>query len=554
MNLENGFREKDIEETYECLNNILEKAGIEVTIDVEQKLEHVYSSRVKLRNIPLLGTNGKGISEKASLVSGMAEFLERLQTFSLYKFKLPISCLSSKYDFCYSPDEELHEDNNGDFLNHNILLSKKEIENRKILHIPFREIFGNRVVFMPARTIDLCYATNGMASGNQYTECYLQALCEIFERYANLTVLKKQEALPTIPSDVIFNSDIRIAQIYKEILSISDCKIIFKDASLGKHLPVIMMIFIDKSIGKYFVKFASHPILQVAALRLLTELLQGRRLVARGVWLQSFSLDEIENEKYNFNNIIRSGDGQYPWHIFKETNSKPDLDVWIKNKNVNNSKMIAFIKDILLKNGWTAYTRNIGYLGFPTCHIIIPGVSEVYDRKVIDSESNFMAMRELYKKAGKLSKKEGLLLANFVIKSVKPEQSLNDFFGLLLKDTWRYKEEASIFFVIAMLLRNDERKRTLIEIEKYKRKDKNLLICRMIKQWIQLEAIGECPGKVFDAIYKKEYIDKAKMLIYEPEKYLYAVTDFREMTYDSEVNQLHNKLQKYYFESGVKYE
>ena len=105
-----------------------------------------------------------------------------------------------------------------------------------------------------------------------------------------------------------------------------------------------------------------------------------------------------------------------------------------------------------------------------------------------------------------------------------------------------------------MLLRNDERKRTLIEIEKYKRKDKNLLICRMIKQWIQLEAIGECPGKVFDAIYKKEYIDKAKMLIYEPEKYLYAVTDFREMTYDSEVNQLHNKLQKYYFESGVKYE
>ena len=120
MNLENGFREKDIEETYECLNNILEKAGIEVTIDVEQKLEHVYSSRVKLRNIPLLGTNGKGISEKASLVSGMAEFLERLQTFSLYKFKLPISCLSSKYDFFYSLDEELHEDNNIDFLNHNI--------------------------------------------------------------------------------------------------------------------------------------------------------------------------------------------------------------------------------------------------------------------------------------------------------------------------------------------------------------------------------------------------------------------------------------------------
>ncbi len=74
---------------------------------IDQRLPSGYSSRVQLKSIPMFGTNRKRITEEACLVSGLAEFFERLQTFSLYKFRIPLSQVKSTKSFCYSPNERL---------------------------------------------------------------------------------------------------------------------------------------------------------------------------------------------------------------------------------------------------------------------------------------------------------------------------------------------------------------------------------------------------------------------------------------------------------------
>lgn len=73
-------KDKDIGETIGKIKELLIQAGIEVHVVFKANPKPlVYSCRIELRDLPGIGTNGKGTSENAALASAYSELMERLQ-------------------------------------------------------------------------------------------------------------------------------------------------------------------------------------------------------------------------------------------------------------------------------------------------------------------------------------------------------------------------------------------------------------------------------------------------------------------------------------------
>ena len=74
------------EETVKKIKRILKKFKINV---IEKEIINInnsfYSTRVELKEIKGVGTNGKGITKEYALASAYAEFMERLQSNFLLK-------------------------------------------------------------------------------------------------------------------------------------------------------------------------------------------------------------------------------------------------------------------------------------------------------------------------------------------------------------------------------------------------------------------------------------------------------------------------------------
>ncbi len=95
------------EETVKKIKKILKKFEINV---VEKEIINInnsfYSTRVELKEIKEIGTNGKGVTKEYALASAYAEFMERLQSNFLLK-----SSFLNKEDMLIYKDEKYLEYN-----------------------------------------------------------------------------------------------------------------------------------------------------------------------------------------------------------------------------------------------------------------------------------------------------------------------------------------------------------------------------------------------------------------------------------------------------------
>lgn len=69
--------------------------------------------------------------------------------------------------------------------------------------LPFMHVGSGSVEFLPVTMLSKMYTSNGMATGNTIDEACVQALSEIYERYATIQILSRKITPPNIPCSEI---------------------------------------------------------------------------------------------------------------------------------------------------------------------------------------------------------------------------------------------------------------------------------------------------------------------------------------------------------------
>jgi ribosomal protein S12 methylthiotransferase accessory factor len=180
---------------------------------------------------------------------------------------------------------------------------------------------------------------------------------------------------PTIPAEYIAAQFPQIHETVKGIEQQGNYKLIFKDCSLDQGFPVAALIIADANKQRYFVKFGAHPVLEIALERCLTEMFQCRDINLNHE-MPGFRYYRDTGHPANILKVLRNGYGYYPAKIFSQNFSyrfKGFEDV----RRLSNRKKLRYLTGLLSEKGYRILIRDVSFLGFPSYHVLIPGLSEV---------------------------------------------------------------------------------------------------------------------------------------------------------------------------------
>jgi len=374
----NASAEVSIEKMTEALKSI----PCDITLGKQlHPLTNCYSVNLRSVDAPNhLFTNGKGINELSCSASALGEYIERLQTNNFFiefymqdkefypdqkSFGSIEECLNPSLHQFYNPNNELELE---DFLDFNSNAQDK------IICLPFINQSDNKEVYFPTNIIHNLYVSNGLATGNTPDETKVQALSEIFERYVKIKIIKENYSLPKIPSEIVKS----FSKLYEDIQSLEEkgFKIEVLDASLGGEFPVVAISLINVKENSLFVSFGAHPILEVCLERTMTELMQGRGVQDLSSFEKPSFNDELINNSFNIESHFINSDGKMNFS-FLNKNSSFEYVPW-KYEGSNSSDEYKYLFDITSKMAKNIYLREYDYLGFYSCHIIVPSLSEIY--------------------------------------------------------------------------------------------------------------------------------------------------------------------------------
>ncbi len=416
-------------------------------------LTNCYSVNLKSVDAPNhIYTNGKGTNELACTASAMGEYIERMQTNNFFiefymqdkefypdqkKFTNINECLNDPLRTFYNPNDELVLENFLDF-NTN--------EQDKIICLPFINQSNNEEVYFPINIIHNLYVSNGLATGNTPNEAKVQALSEIFERYVKIKIIKEGYSLPQIPQDIVKS----FSKLYEDIVSLEKkgFKLQVLDASLGGEFPVVAISLIDPKENSLFVSFGAHPILEVCLERTMTELMQGRSVEDLSSFEKPSFNEELINNSFNIESHFINSDGRMGFS-FLNKNSSFNFSPW-KYEGKNSDDEYAFLFDISKKMDKDIYLREYDYLGFYSCQIIVPSVSEIYpiDDLVYNNANRGKEIRQNILNFKTLD-------AEDIIQSVEylaDELDCAKYIGVLFKDNFTLGEfKAQIYLMLGDL-------------------------------------------------------------------------------------------------------
>jgi len=338
-----------------------------VSLKSKDALNHIY-------------TNGKGTDEISCMASAYGEYIERLQTNNFFcefymqdkefypdqkKFDSLDNCLNKDLKEFYNPNDDLKLE---DFIDFNTN------EQEKIICLPFINQTNNKEVYIPTNILHNLYVSNGLATGNTPNETKVQALSEIYERYVKIQIIKEGYSLPLIPKGVVES----FTKLNEDIKALEELGYIIKvlDASLEGKYPVVAISLIDTKSNALFVSFGCHPILEVALQRTMTELMQGRDIKDLSTFEKPSFNSDIINDSFNIESHFINSDGKMNF-TFLSINTSFTYAPW-KYDGVNSDEEYAYLLDITKSLNKNIYLREYNYLGFYSCQIIIPSISEVY--------------------------------------------------------------------------------------------------------------------------------------------------------------------------------
>ena len=392
------------EETIHKIREILHRIGVFITENTG--FSHgFYHSHLCISNDGLqqfsLMTNGKGRSPEYALASAYSEMMERLQ--NGYKFygtsfasKDFLSLMDGACEYItrmrkaeavlkytsfidekkYSIREYL--------LSGDCVFDQKQIDyileqgetdlldGFSICCVPYYDIFNKKTKYLPAD----CFTSgsNGMCAGNTPAEALVQGLCELFERYALKMVMLHDAIPPQIPLSYFEGTD-----IYERIINLENTKVIVLDCSFMMELPVIGAIVINTDNDSYCIEMAGATTATVALERCMTEHFQD------GDPTESMSplfcnVKKSVDEKYRQFYCQSKGFGEFEIkHLLYSESDYKFHGFHTVPGNSSEEELAYIIKEILERKGMDCYVRDNSILGFPSYHIYIPKISDIYD-------------------------------------------------------------------------------------------------------------------------------------------------------------------------------
>lgn len=370
----NEFYIKDFSKSYtlKYIKNLLKNLKISSIDETTKIVNNIYVSKIDL---PSLGMQqlGKGLTREASLCSGYAEVIERLQNLQFFPNSLDIISNINNYDFKIYPDEKVVNDK---------------------VYIPFYNLGSNSIEYLDIMGVWDSQKSNGMSSGNTYHEAIVQSICEIFERYVENIIYDNNLTPPDIDISYIRDNYYFQYTIIKELEDKLNVKIIVKDCSINNTFPVLALIIIDNKDKTYKKVFGSHPLFEEALNRCLSELLQKNYIDFNDIKLKNFTNIYLSNyyDKSYFK-LMRSnghlGKISIPISFLRKEPSWSFIP-WKEDNIYSNLLWTKGLLDILKLYNKNFYIRSTDFIGFPSIYIYIPNLSEIpvneysYYQKQID--------------------------------------------------------------------------------------------------------------------------------------------------------------------------
>ena len=387
-------KERSLESTIDTMYKKLHALDIQIDeVSALNPVPFVYSQHIRDESCDLMFTNGKGASSKACLASALGEYFERLScnyffadyylgeeiakgsfvhypnekwfSFDKESEQMPLGLLDEKLWTYFDPESELHPSQMFDL--------NSGAGERGICALPFVRQSDVKPIYFPVNFIANIFVSNGMSAGNTQTEARVQALSEIYERYAKNKIISEGICLPRIPASVMQ----RFPDIQASIEKLEDYgyHLHVCDASLGGTYPVISVTLINPKDGSVFASFGAHPCFEVALERTVTELLQGRGLeMLDDFHAPSFNLEEVA-EPHNLETHFINATGLLSYEFFKE---KSDYDFVDWDFSADRKSELDYLFSIAQKQDFEIYIADYVHLGVYACRILIPGMSDIY--------------------------------------------------------------------------------------------------------------------------------------------------------------------------------
>jgi ribosomal protein S12 methylthiotransferase accessory factor len=528
-------KEAPLQESIAKMRAVLADIGCETVFQEEKNpLKSCYSVNLSSKEAPRhIYSNGKGILSDASRASALGEYIERLQTNNFFiDFHLPARKYypdeaAFSFDEEYISEELLAVYNPKGELSPEDLIDFNSDYDTKIVSLPFIKQSTQEKAYIPLNILSNLYVSNGLATGNTPLEAKVQAMSEIFERYAKMEIIKKGYALPAFPDEVIKS----FPKVYDDVQALTKLgyKLEVLDASLGGKFPVTAISLINPENATLFVSFGAHPILEVSLERTMTELMQGRSLNN----LDSFEIPTFDmslvSDSFNLESHFVDSNGKLG---FQFLSAKKSFEYHPFSYKGNSSQdEYDFLSSILKSMNKESYIREYNYLGFYSCQIIVPTVSEVYpiDDLIYNNKNNGKLIRDMILNF-KNYEPEDILLE---IESLEDSLNIEKFIGVIFENNFTMGEFKA---QILLLLEAFEDALEILEYTDNKLGSLIVEIAKMQEKELDFEDYEEALYTVFS----KEKVHKARNIL-EGKEYFIDTTlhqDYKNML------TLYDKLEK----------
>lgn len=366
-------------ETVASIKAIIEKNRLPVTETLLGDGDMFCSCRISLsyNEDTSIGTNGKGMDMQYALASGYAEFMERLQNRVLV-YPNPAN-INKRFRFFSDEREYSYTQEEGMRIIHKFVpmaapqngVSFNTLDGKEV---PFYHYNSGECRYVPYSLIRWVNGSNGMCAGNIPEEAVIQGFNEIFERYCIQRLYLDRLTPPDIPLAYFEGTEIlerlkRMKTDYGYDYSVKDC-------SLGEGFPVLGLLVYNRDKSKYIFHLGADLSAVTALERCFTEIFQGYT----GESLR-FENDINQCERLDlFNEFKRSlmhGRGRMHPEFFSSDASYPFTSHGDIPVGKNFKEDCANICGWLVSRGYDIYIRDNSFLGFPTFHIVVPGLSEI---------------------------------------------------------------------------------------------------------------------------------------------------------------------------------
>ena len=397
------YKDRNPEDTIELFKSKLSELGLTFTeSNVKEVINGVWSATVMCNELPQFCSNGKGLSRELCLASAYGELVEIIENFP-YRM---IDVFTETGNFKFFPDERY---NNGDFYSLPNCIVKDMISmnggNKDLSMSIFKKLFNVETKFkniidktddyLPFDIIDKINCSNGAAAGNTYEEACVEAISEIFERYAYRKIFEDKLTPPEIDRHYISE---KYSELFKVILKIESelgTNVSIYDCSLGKGYPVLCLVSYDKKNHTYRSKLGSHPLFEIALERCITEFYQ---CFSKEIYKSTcISINDFTNRKCEtLSPIMESfiyGFQIFPVDFFKSKVSW-NFREWTEIEDYTNEKGLKTLLDILIFNNNKIYIKNNNWLGIPAVYVYIPELSFIKRDFSIKSHNELLAYKD----------------------------------------------------------------------------------------------------------------------------------------------------------------